>query len=153
MNSSLKLEAGSYKIKGGKSVGHMTISDLSYDEKLATALGNMVVVWSHAERTLMRVIWRCTGIDEQMNQASFYRIPTFESRVKYVRALLSEWQTKTYDVGAIDKAIVKLSSLAKARNEWIHGNYHRVVATNKTVRFDFRLARGEHVPANHAPPC
>jgi hypothetical protein len=115
-----------------------SLRDLSHDPKIAAALGNMVVAWAHAEDILLQVISRVTGAKLNMALAGYYRIPTFESRTKFILAILSEWQTAHYDKDAVTKTVEKLGKLASTRNQWIHGNW----CTNKdktlTVIFNHR---------------
>jgi hypothetical protein len=73
---------------------YFSIRDLTHDPKLALALGNMVVAWADAERALIRVFGRIAKIDYKLAVAAYYRIPTFESRVKVIRAMLDESKTR-----------------------------------------------------------
>lgn len=116
-----------------------TLHDLSHDPELAAALGNMVIAWAHAEHILVSALSRISGIRLNMSLAGYYRIPTFESRVKFILALIPDWETDKFDKDAIAKAIEKLSKLAATRNHWLHGDW----CTNKdrtlTVIFNHRV--------------
>jgi hypothetical protein len=101
-------------------MAYVSIDSLNHDVPLAQALGHMVVAWSSAERALQFVMVQVLGIHISMASTAYYRIPTFESRVKFLRAILSEWKTKQYDPVSISTAIDKLSKLAQTRNHWIH---------------------------------
>jgi len=101
--------------------GFHALTDLSHDPKLAEALGNMVIAWAYAEESLIGALSRISGMSLNKAQAGFYRIPTFESRIKFIRALITEWNTKEFNTAAIDTAIDKLSHLSSARNHWVHG--------------------------------
>ena len=48
------------------------------------------------------------------------------------------WKPQKYDRGAIDKAISKLSKLARTRNDWVHGVWSENRVTGDIVIFDFR---------------
>jgi hypothetical protein len=115
------------------------LQDLSHDSKLAEALGNMVVAWAHAENILLQVISRVTGIGQNMAIAGYYRIPTFESRTKFILAIISRWETTRYDKDTITKTIEKLGSLAAARNQWIHGHWCTNYERTRTVIFNHRV--------------
>lgn len=117
---------------------YTALEDLSHDSNLAQALGNMVVCWAHADIVLFSTFARVTGIGLNMAMASYHRIPTFESRVKFLRALLPDWQTKEFDKNAIDKAIGKLAKLASTRNHWVHGDWCATRDRSETVIFDHR---------------
>jgi hypothetical protein len=117
---------------------YTALEDLSHDPKLAEALGNMVVAWAHAEIMVFCTFARATEIGLNMAMESYYRIPTFESRIKFIRALLSEWNTAKFDKDQIDIAVKKLSKLASARNHWVHGDWCIDKTKTKTVIFDHR---------------
>ena len=69
--------------------GFHALTDLSHDPKLAEALGNMVIAWAYAEESLIGALSRISGMSLNKAQAGFYRIPTFESRIKFIRALIT----------------------------------------------------------------
>jgi hypothetical protein len=102
---------------------YISLIDLSHDTELATALGNMVVIWAHAETIMIYALARISGTGVNMAQAGYYRIPTFEARSKFILALLPEWKTTEFDKDAIETAIVKLAKLASTRNHWVHGDW------------------------------
>jgi hypothetical protein len=89
-----------------------TLQDFSHDPKLAAALGNMVVAWAYAEHILLSALSRITGIGRNMSLDGYYRIPTFEARVKFILALIPEWKTGKFDKDAITEAIEKLNKLS-----------------------------------------
>jgi hypothetical protein len=88
---------------------YISLRDLTSDPKLAE------------ERSLISVFSIVTGSDFTLATAGYYRIPTFESRTKVIRAMLIEWKDKRYDASAIQEQIEKLSSLSLTRNNWVHG--------------------------------
>jgi hypothetical protein len=118
---------------------YFALQDLSHDPKLAEALGNMVIAWAHAEIMIFATFARATGIGLNMAMESFARIPTFEARVKFVRAILGEWQPATYDAEAISEAVAKLAKLASTRNHWIHGDWCARADKSETVIFNHRV--------------
>lgn len=67
------------------------LSNLNHDRSLAAALGDMVVAWAEAESVLCATLARVTGMNINMCTMGYYRIPTFESRRKYLEALMAEW--------------------------------------------------------------
>lgn len=76
--------------------GYYDIDDLlDYDSTLAVALGNMVVAWARAETILVFAFSAICGIKTDMATLGYYRIPSFEARVKVLRAMISEWQTRS----------------------------------------------------------
>jgi len=115
------------------------IEDLSHDPKLAAAIGNMVVAWARAEIVLLSALSRIADINLNMSLAGYFRIPTFEARVKFILALIPEWKTDKFDKDAITTAIEKLSKLASARNHWIHGDWCIDKARTQTVIFNHRV--------------
>jgi hypothetical protein len=119
-------------------MAYYTLEDLSNDPKLAEALGNMVAAWAGAEVTLISTLARITGMPLNMAQAGYYRIPTFEARVKFIRALMTEWKTDLFNTEGIDLAIQKLSKLASTRNHWIHGDWCASDDEKEIVVFDHR---------------
>jgi len=92
---------------------------------------------------LFATLARVTGIGLNMSMAGYYRIPTFEARVKFILALISEWSTSKFDKDAIATAVEKLSSLSGTRNHWIHGDWCADKSKTVTVIFNHR------VPSEH----
>src|SRR5437868_11802363 len=117
-----------------------SLRNLEHYPELATALGNMVVAWAHAETSLLFTLARVTGASVHMAQAGYYRIPTFESRTKFILALMQEWHplAAEFNRGTIIKAVEKLSKLASARNGWVHGDWCVAADKSETVIFDHR---------------
>jgi hypothetical protein len=114
------------------------ISDVDHDPELAAALGNVMVVWAFAETALVLALSRVTGVSVIRATRSYYRIPTFESRVKFIRALLEGWSHPAFDNAAIDDAISKISSLSGTRNKWVHGVWVKRTDSNVTAVFNYR---------------
>ena len=114
------------------------ILTLDHDPKLAAALGSTLVAWAHAETGLVLALSRITGIPRNSATQAYYRIPTFESRIKFLRSLLSTWHNPEFDREKIDRAILKLSGLSRTRNHWVHGAWSKSQISNETVVFDFR---------------
>jgi hypothetical protein len=121
-------------------MGYRDITSFDHDPELATALGNMVAAWAYAESTLCCVLARVSGMNINMAIMGFYRIPTFESRRKFIQALLVEWQKPgKYDKEAIVKEVDAISDLSGTRNDWVHGVW--CINTDKpseSAIFDFR---------------
>ncbi len=120
-------------------VEYISIEDLSHDPKLAEALGNMIIIWSHAEIMLFSTYARITGVGLNMAMISYSRLPTFETRSKFLDSLLLEWSTSKYDKGAIKKEIGKLAKLAATRNQWVHSDWCANQDKTQTVIFNQRL--------------
>jgi hypothetical protein len=114
------------------------IKNLDHDVSLAAALGNMVVAWAYTEAILAGTFARICGIDINMATLGYYRIPTFEARVKCLLAFMLEWNPKKYDKDAIAKEINAISGQSGARNDWVHGLWCYDKPTNETIIFDFR---------------
>jgi hypothetical protein len=115
------------------------LSDLKHDPKLAEALGNMVVAWANAESKFMLVLGCILNVaDIDMINIAYYRIPTFESRTKFIRALALEWKSTEFDKDAIATAIDKLARLSTTRNGWIHSLWGTSKPKNDTFIWDFR---------------
>jgi hypothetical protein len=114
------------------------LSDLDHDPKLATALGNMVVVWAFAEATLVGALSRITGLHINQAMKGYYRIPTFEARVKFLQAILVDWKDSGFDKAAIEHEITAINRLAAVRNEWVHGVWCCNIDKSEVVIFNFR---------------
>ncbi len=114
------------------------IDTLDYDRELAAALGDMVIAWAYAETALVLTFSRITKVPVHNATIAYYRIPTFESRVKFICALLTEWDATDFDKKAIGREIMKLNALSRKRNGWIHAVWTRKEETKETVIFSFR---------------
>jgi len=66
------------------------IDNLDHAPELASALGNLVVAWATAETAICFAFARISGMSANQTMMGFYRIPTFESRVKTTMALLNQ---------------------------------------------------------------
>jgi hypothetical protein len=117
---------------------YITLVSLMHDPQLAAALGDMVVAWAAAETILITTLTQILGSNLNLIQVGYYRIPTFESRVKVINALIDKWEPKGFDKPAIKRAVTKLAKLASARNHWIHGNWCASEDFTETVIFDYR---------------
>ncbi len=115
------------------------LSDLDHDPAIAAALGNMVVAWASADATLAHAYGFVLGIDANIATAGYYRIPTFESRIKVLKAYITASELPLDLKTDLTKAVDKLSSLAKSRNDWIHGLWGLSADKKMTVVFDYRL--------------
>ncbi len=68
-----------------------TIRDLKHDRELAAALGDMIVAWSDAERSLMDIVVKLTGMAPTMAVDFFAQLPSFDAKIKLVRTLIFDW--------------------------------------------------------------
>jgi hypothetical protein len=102
---------------------YYSLRDLAHDQKLAAALGDMVVAWAYAELSLMATQARILDVNLTLIQAGYYAIPTFGGRVKFTKALLREWEPDGFDKVAIEATVDALDGLASARNHWVHGDW------------------------------
>ena len=98
----------------------------------------MVVAWARAETALVHLYSYAMSNNFNMAMAAYYRIPSFEIRIKMIMAMLTHWNTSDYDTAAIKTAIEKLAKLARTRNKWIHGTYGMNMKKPETVIYDFR---------------
>lgn len=123
------------------------IDNLDGDDGIAIQLGNMVVVWAAAETAQSMTLAVVSGMNYQMAMTSYYRIPTFEARNKFIRSLVENWLSPPtkYDASAIHKTLEKINSLASSRNHWIHGIWSRNQATKAPVVFQLRAPEGERL--------
>jgi hypothetical protein len=127
-------------------MAYFNIDNLDHDPRLATALGNMLVAWAYAEYTLVNTLAAIMAIDPNMAWVTYYRVPTFEARVKVIRAAITEWEPPAHlDKAAIDTAVEKLAKLSMTRNGWVHGDWCADGKFTETVIFDAR--RGPDDPA------
>jgi hypothetical protein len=117
---------------------YFTLKDLNHDPDLARALGDMVIAWAYAETILIGVLACIMNSGLNIIQAGYYRIPTFEARIKFIRSLIPDWNTTKFDKAAIDNEVEKLSSISSKRNHWIHGDWCRERTSGTVVIFDHR---------------
>lgn len=120
-------------------IQYRALEDFAHDPKLAEALGNMVAAWAHAEIMLFSTFARATGVGLNMAMESFARIPTFESRTKFLRCILDHWKTDKFNPDEISTAVTKLAKLASTRNRWVHGDWCATTDKKETVVFNHRV--------------
>jgi hypothetical protein len=110
----------------------MLLDDMAGNPALGQALGDMLVAWSAAERALVITLQFLTHTKRSAAVAMYFRIPTFESRIKVIRALAADWTQpkipkesfiQELDVQALAKMVDKLSKLSLTRNGWVHGSW------------------------------
>ncbi len=123
---------------GGFAMAHRDTDNLDHDTDLAEALGNMVVAWARAETALVDTYVAVLHSHFNLAMVAYYRIPTFEARIKVLMAMLAQWDDKFYNPADIKTAVSKLAKLARTRNKWIHGCYGVNLEGTKTVVYDFR---------------
>jgi hypothetical protein len=122
----------------------ISLSTLKDFPEIANALGEMVVVWANAEISLIGALTRVSGSDNiNQMQRAYYHLPTFDTRIKFIRSLIPRWKTDAFDKAAIDKCVEKLGKLASARNHWIHGDWCHDRSLNLPVIFDHRSENPE----------
>lgn len=117
---------------------YVDIANVDHDPDLAAALGNVMIVWAYAETAMVMALARLTSVGANRATRAYYRIPTFESRVKFIRILVSTWDNASFDKKAIDRAIIKLSGLSRTRNHWVHSVWAKERDGTRTLIFDFR---------------
>ncbi|MEF2074955.1 hypothetical protein [Consotaella aegiceratis] len=118
------------------------IDSFDRDPEIATALGNMVVAWATAETALMFAMCAICEISTDMAHFGFYRIPTFEARVKFLQGMIPAWSTTQYDKDEISRTIDRISRLSATRNNWVHGVWSKHRSTDEVVVFNFRAKEG-----------
>lgn len=134
------------------------IDDLRNYPELAQALGDMVVAWSNAERAILDTLQEALGISSQAAHAMYFRIPTFESRVKVLQAILAQWKPDyssdpevvcPQDPKELSHIVGKLSRLSVTRNGWIHGRWAFSTRNGSLAIIDYREEPGS--PAHRRP--
>ncbi|WP_075290204.1 hypothetical protein [Pararhizobium arenae] len=122
---------------------HFTdINNLEDYPDVAAALGNMVVAWADAETAMVFALAAVMGSSANMSMMGYYRIPTFEARVKFILALVDEWETDKFDRPEIAKAIKSISGISGTRNGWVHGIWSANKNTKELVVFNLRAREG-----------
>lgn len=99
----------------------------------------MVVAWAHAENMMFSTFARVAGIGLNMAMESYLSLPTFESRTKFILALIAEWEVADFDAKATAEAVQKLAKLAATRNAWVHGDWCASGGKKETVVFNHRV--------------
>lgn len=128
------------------------LDNLDHDPGLAAALGNMVVAWARAETALVKAYALVAKIHYNLAASAYYRIPTFESRVKVLLALIEEQQDTVDRREELAKAVEKLAKLSSARNKWVHGLWMVERGTDHTFVIPMRepasTRRGRQIKAH-----
>jgi hypothetical protein len=112
--------------------------------EIAAALGEMVIAWANAEIGLIGALTRVSGSDNlNQMQRAYYHLPTFDTRIKYIRSLIPYWKTSTFDKDAIDKCVERIGKLAAARNHWIHADWCVDTELRRPITFNHRTSAPE----------
>ncbi|QOZ77014.1 hypothetical protein XH83_17055 [Bradyrhizobium sp. CCBAU 53351] len=100
---------------------------------------DMVIAWANADLALIAALTRVTNANNlHQMQRAYYHMPTLDTRVRFIRALILEWNAGPFDRDAIDKCIEKLGKLASARNHWVHGDWCEDTEAKLPIIFNFR---------------
>jgi hypothetical protein len=110
---------------------YLRLDDLRGDRTLAQALGDMIVAWSNAEYALLETLQTISSLSWDSAHTLYFRMPTFESRVKVIQAMLDQWTPPpvpdpddiVQDPKEISRIVGKLSSLSTTRNGWVHASW------------------------------
>lgn len=116
------------------------ISNLNNHPEVAQALGNMLVAWSFAETAIQFALASVCDIPVNQAMMGYYRIPTFEARVKFILAMIPEWDTAKHDKAAIHETIEAISGLAGTRNNWVHNVWSTRQGTGEPVVINLRAS-------------
>ena len=114
-----------------------SLVNLNHDPDLALALGNLIIVWSDVERSLVVVLHNVLGIHMDRCAEMFYSLPNFEARIRLISTLLSSWKPTNADRDEIGKKVEKLRGCAAARNGWVHGNW--VITNDHKTTYVFNM--------------
>ena len=113
---------------------YFELDNLDHDQEIAITLGNLVVAWSSAEIMLGVCMTHVFNVEVNMGLNSFFLIPTFESRTKFLRMAIVGWENpKKLDKEKLDRIIEKYTKLSLQRNSWIHNSWCKHHLTNRTV--------------------
>ena len=120
------------------------LDSLEHDNGLAVEFGHIMVAWSKAEDMIALASSAIIGIDQNLSLELMLRIPTFESRTKWMQLLLDHWQKNAPQKAlATKKILTKLSELSVQRNAWVHGRWCKHQRSNQTKVFDLRKPLGD----------
>ncbi len=124
------------------------ISNLDQHPDVAQALGDMIVAWSYAETAIQFAMASICDIPVNQAMMGYYRIPTFESRVKFLQAMIPEWKTTKHDKTAIATTIDAIAGLSGTRNNWVHSVWSTSQETGEPVVINLRAheAKGRVKP-------
>ena len=117
------------------------LSQLPHDHPVNAALGRMVIAWSGAETVLAVTLSQVSKMPLNMAIAGYYRMPTFESRKKFILALIPLWQAPDqFNKTDLETAIENLARLSSTRNGWVHGTWVQNPESLEIGLFDYRAA-------------
>lgn len=115
-----------------------TLSDLEDYPEVAKALGEMIIAWARMDAALIGALTRISGASLDQMQRGFHHLPTFDTRIRFIRSLIADAQIDGFDKEKIDKCVEKIGKLASARNHWVHGDWCNDSELNLPVIFDHR---------------
>lgn len=131
-------------------MAYVDLDNLDHDPDLANAFGNMIIAWARAETALVASFAYVAGFHFNTASVAYYRIPTFESRIKVILAMIEEWSANEQTRSDLSKAIEKLSDLAGTRNSWVHGIWCQDSHTGGTVTISLRARTQSRVKPTKA---
>lgn len=121
---------------------YLDIDNLDHAPHLVEALGNVMIAWAKAETVLSWAFARVFEIHPNRASFGFYRIPTFEARIKVILGMMEQWETAQYDKGKLREIIERISQKSLTRNAWVHGVWCKNQDSDETVIFRFREPEG-----------
>jgi hypothetical protein len=142
--------------KPARQPSRIFLDDLRAHTELAQALGSMIVAWSSAERALLDALQLVSGLSPIAAHTMYFRMPTFETRVKVIQAMLEQWlppdpreddPAKATGLSRdsieefrvmIARDIAKLSKLSITRNGWVHASWTCSIRDGSVAVLDYR---------------
>jgi hypothetical protein len=97
------------------------IKQASTAPELATALGDMMLAWTAAELAQVDAFAVLLNTSHHKASRLYQKLPNFRSRTQALLVLIELHP----DFDRIKPVVLKISSLSKTRNDWVHGSFIR----------------------------
>jgi hypothetical protein len=100
--------------------------------ELAQALGDMILAWSYAERHMSTCF--AVMLNSSLYKASrlYQKLPNYRSRTQALCMLIELHP----EFEPIKGDVLKLSSLSKTRNDWVHGGFIKGHGEIRAINLD-----------------
>ena len=111
---------------------YTTLRSAALSPGMARAMGDVILAWMYAESEQQQALAALIGSDPYKASRLYQKLPNFRSRTQTLLMLIEVHP----EFEPIKTHIMKLSSLSKTRNNWIHGLFLKEAAGSNLLFVD-----------------